>query len=212
MASATAPDVIALLRNEVPRQLLEQMVRTVVAGHRSVANPELVLRNVTGRSSRDLAPHIRRCLIDSRLIATAGLHGAKARAERHKGGQHYALIESGRFIFTVHYVRSINTVVRRAKHRETLALVNQHDLFEQVPERPNAPIYAVLLHGTGGEQGRPGFVALRFPDHEFKSYYGAPYDLLAEFPSAITAAAFPMEEIADQAAVALKHVARQDTA
>jgi hypothetical protein len=153
----------------------------------------------------DLFPHQRRAIVEQQLRGVAKRHGFNGSPQKNiRKTSNFSRITCNRVVITASAVQQPSDIVRYAEFRLGFARSNQACLFgDHEPILPNAPLYALVLHGPGamdiGEDGkptettaRPGFVDIVFPAPVAGSknrieYVGDRINLLAEFPDALTA-------------------------
>lgn len=127
-----------------------------------------------------LLPHIRRVHTEILLRREAESAGIKVSIEKTLSGAHeYALMQTGRFSFTVCYVHSSKAFPRNATHRMQYSGVNKFlpqmdlDLIDSnvsiIPSQ--GEIYAILLHGSDSiADESPSFLRFGFPKYNVSAF------------------------------------------
>jgi hypothetical protein len=139
------------------------------------------------QETHDLRPHYVRARFDAgwRQVAEK-FSGIKATPEPNQNASSYhTAIDIGPVILTASAVVAPGELVRRAEFRETLARLNQIDLYTD--EAPSGTrLYAILLHGADqGNRKQPAFAEIAFPAPDCSSYLGRTIDLMARFPQVV---------------------------
>lgn len=200
--SAPSPhDPVPLFHANAPDGFLRDVLQCVVKGWNDA---DQKTRDEFDEPERhDLFPHHRRAIIERELRGVAKRHGLTGSPQKNRRKtSSFTQLVSGRVILTASAVREPDEIVRYADFRLTFARNSQLCLFgEPEPVLPNAPLYALVLHGPGAvetdEEGnsfissaKPGFVKVVFPAPVAGSkakieYVGSGVDLLARFPDVV---------------------------
>lgn len=194
-------DPVSLFGQEVPDLFLRDVTRVVALAYR--AADEKVRDEFEEPERRDLFPHHRRAIIERELRGVAARHGLVGTPQKNKKKtSSFSRVTCGRVIMTASAVRESTEIVRYAEFRLGFARSSQRTLFgEAEPVVPNAPLYAIILHGPGAidrdEEGnaipstsKPGFVDVVFPapvagTKDKIEYVGGRINLLQRFPEVL---------------------------
>lgn len=207
-----------LFHESIEDSLLEGCVRVVFTGYRTVRQVCVEMFGSTGSpESHDALPHIRRGLIEQDLRATADRHdGVSAGVALNKGDNcNHTEIVSGRVLMTQSAVKSHTEIVRLARFRQGYAEAYQLGLgldgesVERDKPQPDAPLYAIIIHGPNPENlSLPAFVHVVFPSRDC-SHYVDRIDLLERFSDLAAALRSDVETIPEPTPNLLPDVGRE---
>jgi hypothetical protein len=167
-------DPISLFHEQVPDAFLKDLLRGVLTAWRDADQKTREEHEEPER--HDLFPHQRRAILERELRGVGRKHGLAASPEKNiRKTASYTRVVCGRVIITASAVHEADEIVRHADFRLSFARSSQMCMFaEAVPVLPDAPLYALILHGPGAmesdEDGntvlstaKPGFVDVVFP-------------------------------------------------
>lgn len=83
----------------------------------------------------------------------------------------YTEVRAGRVIITASAAENGSQIVKHAQFRDTYARTNQGILFPECEPKEDAPLYAILVYGTGSiASPLPTFVDFAFPEPRQETY------------------------------------------
>ncbi|HPH27811.1 MAG TPA: hypothetical protein PLA87_13270 [Pseudomonadota bacterium] len=160
---------IAMFHDLVPLEFLRGFAERL---HKSYRGAFLLCRETFNRPERhDLHSSIRRAVTEAHFRDLAKVHQADVTScQTKRGTAHYSRARFGTVVLTQCGVAQKNEVVRRAQHRENLA-IGQMSLFGQEQTEAEGMLYVLLLHGPRkAEVPSPTFLRAAFPSPDCKTY------------------------------------------
>ena len=160
---------ITMFHEQVPQEFLRGFAERL---HKSYRGAFQLCRETFNRPERhDLHSVIRRGVTEAHFRDLAKEHRADVTSCLTKRGTaHYSRARFGTVVLTQCGVAQQDEVVRRAEHRENLA-IGQMSLFGQEQTAMDGLLYVLLLHGPRrAEVPSPTFLRAAFPSPDCKTY------------------------------------------
>lgn len=199
----TGASFIEIFFDSVPKAFLDDVVLGVFEAYQE-AHDETRDR-YDPPEAHDLVPYLRRAKVERAMRAAAEKHGLVATVEQNAAENcFHTRIMSKRVVITESVVPTPATLVRSAEFRKTYARSNQLVLpgFESAPPLPDAPIYAIILHGPDRKiPSLPAFIKVAFPNAECTGYLGQ-IDLILKAPQVSTS--LEVEQVGDDINIRLR--------
>jgi len=205
-------DPVGLFDAEVTDAVLRSIGRAVLQGYQEAFR--YCQENFSRGETHDVLPQLRRAAVERNVRSVLVRYAPRVKVAPRLNKTHNAWhneIAAGRVVMTVNAVTNPGDMVRDAEFRCQYARDCQGNLFGTEGEEPapDAPLFAVLLHGPEPKQrgavpgplvqsvgvdgepvtgvarrrmDRPAFFQVAFPDKDLARYIGDPIDLLRRFP------------------------------
>lgn len=196
-----SPSYLEFFLQHVPREFLRNVLVSVCDCY--AAAQERCEADFDDSEAENVRPFYRRGLIEQSLRDVAkqtdGVTATVVRGAVGENGQlswwHHTLVSCGPVTFTQNAVGAPTELVRPSLFRQEYATTNrQLRLFPEEADLGAAEmeaalkdmkLYGILLHGQSPEPNLPGFVVVRFPNHEYDAYLPGSIDLFRVFPEVV---------------------------